>query len=149
MGTAVSFAYLMQAAFREAGAYCFVARDGLEMLRNSGQYMLAQWLDAETRSVAAGVVEERRMQFESRTWAAMYDVDIRDRGRKLVADLAAVDQLLANLTSGAVAPPYAQVGQLRARLDGIWLNGLPELHREYICLLSPRYYIDAHVYSSN
>lgn len=112
------------------------------MLRNSGQYMLAQWLDTETRSVAAGVVEERRMQFESRAWAAMYDVDIRDRGRKLVADLAAVDQLLANFTSGAVVQPHAQVGQLRARLDALWLNGLPELHRKYICLLSPRYYID-------
>lgn len=99
-------------------------------LRIRGRVILANYLGGLTLEAIMPAVEERRLEFESRTWNRTYDQEIGGLTLKILVDFRAMDQLLQDFASTApVDRPHLKLENMNKSLNLVFRDGLFDLHR--------------------
>lgn len=103
-----------------------------------GHVILANYLTGLTMETIMPEVEDRRLDFESKTWARTYDQEIGGLATKTLNDFRAMDLVVQNLASTPLADrPHVKLDNLNTSLERLLQSDLLDLHRKQAEMLSP------------
>lgn len=104
-----------------------------------GHGILATYLSGLVMEAIMPEVEDKRLEFESRTWARTYDQEIGGLATKTLKDLQAMNLVLQDLASTPSADrPHVKLDKLNTSLEQLLQTDLLDLHRKQAEILSPQ-----------
>lgn len=96
-----------------------------------GHAILAKYLNGLAEETIMPDVENRRLRYESRTWARTYDTEICGLSDSILRDFQNMDMVLGDFASTLpVDRPHLKLENVNEWLDVVLQSGLMELHRK-------------------